>query len=109
MPDGLGVHTEEMRAHAQHLQGVTDQIGVAQEAAGQASLNGTDAYGILCSPILTPLIGAIEVAGMATIGTSNAAVEATASGISGMADAYDEHEKQLSETLQQIMNALETS
>lgn len=109
MADGLGVHTDEMRAHAQHLQAVTDQIGVAQDAAGQASLNGVNAYGILCSPILTPLIGAIEVAGMTAIGTSNAAVEATATGITGMANTYDEHEQQLSDMLQKIIDALETS
>lgn len=103
---GIGVHTGEMRAHAQHLQAVTDQIGVAQDAAGQASLNGTDAYGILCSPILTPLIGAVEVAGMSAIAASNGAVEATAIGIEGMAEAYDELEEQLDGMFRKILDDL---
>ena len=57
MTDGFGVHTDEMRAHAEKLRGVADEVGVAQDAAGEASLGGTEAYGILCSflpPIVNP-------------------------------------------------------
>ncbi|MGJ7908854.1 type VII secretion target [Actinopolyspora sp. H202] len=100
------VNTDEMRAHAQHLQQVTDRIGTAQGAAGEVSLNGTDAYGLLCSPILTPLIGAIEVQGMATIATANAAVEATAAGIEGAAETYDAVDQHVSELLESVRNEL---
>ncbi|NHD19008.1 MULTISPECIES: type VII secretion target [Actinopolyspora] len=104
--DGFGVNTDEVRAHAKRLQGVTDQIGTAQDAAGQVSLNGSDAYGVLCSPILTPLIGAIEVQAMTAIGTANAAVEATATGLEGAATAYDEVDQQISELLQSVQDKL---
>ncbi|WP_017973419.1 type VII secretion target [Actinopolyspora halophila] len=104
--DGFGVNTDEVRAHAKRLQDVTDQIGTAQDAAGQVSLNGADAYGMLCSPILTPLIGSIEVQGMAAIGTANAAVEATATGVDVAAKAYDEVDQQISEILQSVQDEL---
>ncbi|UVS81768.1 ESX-1 secretion-associated protein [Actinokineospora sp. UTMC 2448] len=89
MPDGYDVHTDAMRAHAGRLDGISGQLATAQDAASQVSLNGTDAYGILCSPILTPLIGAIEVLGMGAIATTQGAVGATAGGVRAMADSYD--------------------
>lgn len=104
--NGFGVHTEEMRSHASKLQDVTGDIGKAQDAAGQASMNGTDAYGLLCSPILTPLIGTVEIAGQAAIGTANGAVDATGGAIKAMADGYDEAEKQLGEMFEKIMSEL---
>ncbi|WP_424189420.1 type VII secretion target [Actinokineospora sp. G85] len=93
MPDGYGVHTDAMRAHAGRLDGIRTQVGTALDAAGQASLNGTDAYGILCSPVLTPLMGAIEVLGMGAIGATHVTVGATAEGVRGMAAAYDKAEE----------------
>lgn len=89
MPDGYTVDTDAMRDHAGRLDGIGVQLATAQDAAGQISLNGTDAYGILCSPILTPLIGAIEVLGMGAIATTQGAVGATALGVRGMAESYD--------------------
>ncbi|GAB3296168.1 type VII secretion target [Parasphingorhabdus pacifica] len=106
MADGFGVHTEEMRAHAQKLQGVTERIGTAQDAAGQVSMNGVDAYGILCSPLLTPLLGVVELAGQSAIGAANLAVEATGTGIREMADGYDDAEKALGETFEKISGEL---
>lgn len=91
MPDGDGydVHTEAMREHAGRLDGVQDDIGTALDAAAEVSLGGTEAYGILCSPILTPLIGSIEILGGAAIGATHLAVGATALGVRGMAETYD--------------------
>lgn len=106
MADGFGVHTEEMRAHAQKLRGVAERIGTAQDAAGQVSMNGVDAYGVLCSPLLTPLIGLVEVAGQAAIGTANLAVEATGASINGMADGYDALEQELGEVFGKIAGEL---
>lgn len=104
--DGFDVNTEEMRSHAQSLRDVAATVGKGKDAAGEVSLNGTDAYGILCSPILTPLIGAIEIQGLATIGTAQAAVDATAGAIDGAASTYDEIDKQVSERIQAILDEL---
>lgn len=65
-----------------------------------------EAYGILCSPILVPLIGTVEVAGQAAIGAANTAVSATAQGITDMADGYDELEKILGEAFAAIETEL---
>lgn len=104
--NGFEVDTGEMRSHASHLQGVSEQIGKAQDAAGEVSMNGTDAYGILCSPILTPLIGTVEVGGMSAIAASNGAVSATSEAINMMADGYDEMEEQLGKMFEEIAGQL---
>ncbi|GAA4620095.1 type VII secretion target [Saccharopolyspora hordei] len=106
MTDGFGVHTDEMRAHAEKLRGVADEVGVAQDAAGEASLGGTEAYGILCSPILTPLMGVVEAGGMAAIAAARGAVEATSVGIKGMADGYDEVQQAVSELFEKIRSEI---
>ncbi|PRW62662.1 type VII secretion target [Actinopolyspora mortivallis] len=103
---GFGVDTGAMREHARNLGQVTDRLGTARNAAGQVSLNGTDAYGVLCSPVLTPLIGAFETAALTTIGTATAAVEATAAGVRGAADTYDEVDRQAGELLESVRNEL---
>lgn len=106
MPDGYTIDTAAMRDHAGRLDGITAQLGTAQDAAGQVSLNGTDAYGILCSPILTPLIGAIEVLGMGAIAATQGAVGATALGVRGMADSYDQAEQLANDMFEAISELL---
>jgi hypothetical protein len=107
MTNGYGVHPDAMRDHAGRLDGVVEHIRSAQDAAGQVSLNGTDAYGILCSPVLTPLIGAVEILGMSAIGAADVAVGATATGVRGMAETYDFVEEAVSKTLHDIHGLLD--
>lgn len=44
---GFTVDTGAMRDHARRLDGVVEQINLAQQAAAQATISGTTAYGIL--------------------------------------------------------------
>ncbi|WP_447007486.1 type VII secretion target [Saccharothrix isguenensis] len=106
MTDGFGVHTDAMRQHAGRLDGVVEQIGVAQDAATQATISGTTAYGILCSPLLLPLMGSIEAMGHAAIGTANTVVSATSESIVAMADTYDAVDGAVEGALSKILEKL---
>ncbi len=106
MTDGFGVHTDAMRQHAGRLNGVVEQITVAQEAAAQATISGTTAYGILCSPLLLPLMGGIEAMGHAAIGTANTVVAATSESIVAMADTYDAVDDAVDGLLSEILEKL---
>lgn len=103
---GFNVHTVAMRDHARRLDGVVEQIGVAQQAAMQATISGTTAYGILCSPILLPLMGSIEAMGHAAIATSKTVVAATSVGVDGMADTYDAVDQAVGGSLHKIIEKL---
>lgn len=103
---GFNVHTAAMRDHAGRLDGIVEQIGVAQQAATQATISGTTAYGILCSPILLPLMGSIEAAGHAAIATARTVVAATSAGVTGMADTYDAVDAAVSGELHKLVEKL---
>ncbi|GAB2740902.1 hypothetical protein GCM10027174_12960 [Salinifilum aidingensis] len=104
--DGFAIHTDEMRSHAQRVRGVAERIGTAKDAAGEISLNGGEAYGILCSPVLIPLMGMIETMGSAAIGTSQAAVEGTAAGLEAAAEEYDSVDEEVVASLEAILEEL---
>ncbi|SMD19741.1 type VII secretion target [Lentzea albidocapillata] len=103
---GFNVHTVAMRDHARRLDSVVEQIGVAQQAATQATISGTTAYGILCSPILLPLMGSIEITGHAAIATANTVVAATSAGVSAMADTYDNVDEAVGGSLHKLIEKL---
>ncbi|SDG24085.1 Excreted virulence factor EspC, type VII ESX diderm [Lentzea fradiae] len=103
---GFNVHTIAMREHAGRLDGVAEQIGVAQQAAAQATISGSTAYGILCSPIMLPLMGSIEAAGHAAIATAKTVVAATSAGVTGMADTYDAVDEAIGGNMHKIIEKL---
>ncbi len=103
---GFNVHTEAMRDHARRLDGIVKQIEAAQQAIGQAKINGANAYGILCSPLLEPVMGTIEAAGTAAVGTSHGVVSATVDGVNGMAAVYDAVDQKVQGNMQKIVEKL---
>ncbi|MFD4639626.1 type VII secretion target [Lentzea sp. NPDC058436] len=103
---GFNVHTQAMRDHARRLDGIVKQIETAQQAIGQARINGANAYGILCSPLLEPLMGTIEAAGTGAVNTAHGVVDATVDGVNGMADAYDNVDQALSGNFKKIVEKL---
>lgn len=103
---GFNVHTQAMREHAKRLDGIVRQIETAQQAIGQAHINGANAYGILCSPLLEPIMGTVEAAGRAAIGASHGVVDATVDGVNGMADLYDAADKAIEGNLKKIVEKL---
>lgn len=88
MVDGYGVYPEAMREHAKRVDQIAKDLTGALDAARTVSMFG-DAYGILCSPLLVPLISIAEQGGIAALSVGHGAVEATAKGVRIMADTYD--------------------
>ncbi|WP_016697647.1 type VII secretion target [Actinoalloteichus spitiensis] len=105
--DGFHVYPEQMRQHAARLDGVVQQIGVAQDAATHASISGTTAYGLLCSPIMLPLMGGIEALGHGAIAAAGGTVGATSTAITASADTYELLEEGVSRLFAQIAERLE--
>ncbi|SDP23731.1 type VII secretion target [Lentzea jiangxiensis] len=103
---GFNVQTQAMREHARRLDGIVRQIETAQQAIGQARINGANAYGILCSPLLEPIMGTIEAAGTAAVTTAHGVVNATVDGVNGMADTYDTVDQALGGNFEKIVEKL---
>lgn len=103
---GFNVHTQSMRDHARRLEGIVQQIQLAQQAIGQAQINGANAYGILCSPLLEPIMGTIEAAGTGTVNTAHGVVSATVDGVNGMADVYDNVDNKVGGNFKKIVEKL---
>jgi hypothetical protein len=84
----IDVITDGIRTHAGRVDAVADMIYDARSAAGEVSLRG-EAYGLLCSPIIVPILGTLEMAGLASIAASGVAVAATADALRAMAGSLD--------------------
>ncbi|WP_330270641.1 ESX-1 secretion-associated protein [Lentzea sp. NBC_00516] len=106
MTGSFNVQTEAMREHAKRLEGIVKQIETAQQAIGQAQINGANAYGILCSPLIEPIMGTIEAAGTGAVNTAHGVVNATVDGVNGMADTYDAVDQKLSGNFKKIVEKL---
>lgn len=85
---GIDIVTEGLRRHAGRVEGVGDEIANARSAAGQVSLQG-EAYGQLCSPILVPILGVLEGAGIVAMTAAASAVDATGGALRVMATSLD--------------------
>lgn len=76
----VDVDISGIRAHADRVEDVGGRVDLARRAAGQVSMTG-EAYGVLCSPLLVPVLGALEASGIAGMATIAAAVDGTATAL----------------------------
>jgi excreted virulence factor EspC (type VII ESX diderm) len=86
------VVSDELRAHASHLDGLTDRLNTAVSAAGQVTMD-TEAYGVLCA-FLPPIINAVTE--QHATDTLHAAVQGmtdTANNVRTAASSYDDAEQ----------------
>lgn len=102
----FSVHPEQMRAHARGLDEVVDNLEEAQQAATHATISGTTAYGILCSPILLPMMATVEGLSHAAIETANTAVATTGEAITACADTYDALDAEAKTSFEKILNEM---
>jgi hypothetical protein len=84
----IRIVTDGLRKHAGRVEGVSQELDVARSAAAQVSMQG-EAYGVLCSPVLVPILGALEAAGIAAISAAAVAVDATAMALRTTASGLD--------------------
>ncbi|MFC4003902.1 type VII secretion target [Prauserella oleivorans] len=76
----------DLDAHAGQLDGCTDQLRQAVDAARQVSMP-TDAYGILCQPFRM-LLDPVEQFGIDALSEAVTAMQATADKVRKAADSY---------------------
>lgn len=84
----LDIDTDEVRRHADKLEIVRDRVDDARGAAGQVSMEG-EAYGILCSPFLVPVLASLEQPAIAAMLSAATALDGTAGSLRAMATALD--------------------
>jgi hypothetical protein len=88
----------DIRKHADRVGEVAARVYEARSAANQVSMD-KDAYGVLCSPLITSIISLLEVGGIAAITSSAEAVESTADALRDTASAMDTTDDDAAKTL----------
>ncbi|ONI92755.1 ESX-1 secretion-associated protein [Saccharothrix sp. ALI-22-I] len=85
------VEPAELRAHASHLDGLTDRLTAAVDAANTV-LFGDSAYGVVCS-FLPPLLNTTLREAAETLRASVEGMAATADDLRATALTYDEQDE----------------
>lgn len=89
----------DLEAHASQLDGLTDQLNQAVDAARQVSMP-TDAYGILCQPFRV-LLDPVEQYGINALQDAVTAMESVADKVRKTAQAYQDNDSGVGTTLKQ--------
>lgn len=101
----IEVVTEELTAHASHLDGLVDRLGTALSAAETVSMSD-EAYGLLCS-FLPPIINPMEEEGMNALKAASEGVVATADNVRATAKQYQETDDGNSQSFDPLLKAHE--
>jgi len=89
--DGLQISPEGLRSHAGHLRQVSDAVGQALDAAGQASI--TDGcLGMMIGPLITPPLLLVEEIARLAISSSGDTVERLATQVQEVAADFETSE-----------------
>ncbi|GAA3362432.1 type VII secretion target [Saccharopolyspora gregorii] len=94
------VVSEDLAAHAAHLDALTDRIDTAISAAEQVSMSD-EAYGLLCS-FLPPIINPTEQEGIAALQAAREGIETTAQNVRTSAEEYDTNDEDNSQSFQKL-------
>lgn len=92
------VVTDDLRAHASHLDAFTDRLSTAMSAATTVSMSN-DAYGLLCS-FLPPIIDPMEQEGMDALKAASEAVDIMSANVRTAASTYQDSDMARQQTFQ---------
>jgi hypothetical protein len=95
------VVSDDLRAHASHLDGFADRIGTAISAANTGGMS-EEAYGLLCS-FLPPIINPVQQDGVAALQAASEAVTTTSGNVRTAATAYQDRDTAGSQSFQRYM------
>lgn len=95
------VAAEELRAHASHLDGLTDRLHTALSAAQTVSMSN-HAYGLLCS-FLPPVIDPMEQKGIEALRSAGDGVRTTADNLRTTANDYQDNDQSNAKSLQRFL------
>lgn len=94
------VVSEELTAHASHLDALTDRLDTAVSAAREVSMSD-EAYGLLCS-FLPPIVNPMEEEGMNALEAAREGVEVTADNVRTTAKEYDSNDDDNAESFKRF-------
>ena len=89
--DGLQISPEGLRSHAGHLRQVSDAVGQALDAAGQASISD-GCLGMMIGPLITPPLLLVEEIAKLAISSSGNTVERLATQVQEVAADFEASE-----------------
>ncbi|AOS64449.1 type VII secretion target [Actinoalloteichus hymeniacidonis] len=98
--EAYDVVTEDLVAHASHLEALTDRLNTAISAAETVSMSD-DAYGLICQ-FLPPTINPMEEEGIAALQAAVEGVTTSAENVRATADQYDETDNLSQQSFQKI-------
>lgn len=101
----IEVVTEELTAHASHLDGLVDRLDTALSAAETVSMSD-EAYGLLCS-FLPPTINPVEEEGMNALKAASEGVNITADNVRATAVQYQDTDDGNSQSFDPLFKAHE--
>ncbi|RZQ62585.1 type VII secretion target [Amycolatopsis suaedae] len=90
MSAGYEVRTDDLTAHASHLDGLVDRLETASDAAKTVSMSD-QAYGLICQ-FVPPFVNPMEEKGMEVIKAASEGVQALAENVRAAVTVYDEQE-----------------
>jgi uncharacterized protein YukE len=104
---GFEVQPDELVAHASHLDGLTDRLNNAVQAANYALSD--DAYGLLCA-FLPPIVNPTGEQAKDTVSSAAEGMQATADNVRTAAQGYrDRDESQAQPFLKSLDNSDESA
>lgn len=86
MPEGFDVTPDELRSHADRLDGLRERLDAAFDAASSVTL-GTEAYGQICQ-FFVPIVQAVSSPGVESLSQAASAMTSTADGVRATATSY---------------------
>lgn len=91
---------DDLSAHAQQLDGITDSLKQAVDAANQVSMP-TDAYGILCQPFRM-MLDPVEEYGINALQQAVSSMDAQAGRVRDAAKAYQDYDGEVSGAMKAV-------
>lgn len=92
MPDDkYDVVIDELRAHADRLDGLAGRLNTAANAGNEVTM-GTEAYGKICA-FFVPIVQSVSAPGLDALASAAGRMAETAQGVKGTATAYEETEQ----------------
>ncbi|MCI2420546.1 type VII secretion target [Saccharopolyspora sp. K220] len=104
MSEGFTLPPDQLRAHADQLDGHAEALGQAVDAARGAHLGGTD-YGVTCAflPLKLSITGALTAA---TVGSAEQAIAALATALRDAVEDQEVQDAEIADALKRLIDEL---
>lgn len=104
MAEGFQIPAEQLRAHADRLDGHAAALGQAADAGRNVQL-GTDAYGVICQ-FLPPIVGGTAESVLSTTAAAHDAVSALSTALRDTIADHEATDAEIAAALQRLADEL---